>query len=425
MKGLKEKLHYRWVIVGACFLLGFFCLGFCSGNKSLYLAAVTEALDIPRSLFSISDSLRYITSSAMHMAFGTLLHRLGARKMVTAGIACLIAQALVNATATSIWGFYAGGILLGMGLTLCTTTMISTLIRRWCPQNTGRILGMTLAANGVGGAVAAQIVSPIIYREGQPFGYRNAYLLMAAMLLVVGLIVVPLLRDHPKEGTILPTGKKAPKSRDWVGMDYSEARRTPYFIPAVACIFITGVCLQGITGISSAHMKDTGIHPDHVATVISAHALMLAASKFLTGYSYDRFGMRTTVILCDVAAVLATAVLANTGTSALGMGLTYGYAVLSGLALPLETIMLSLFASELFGNRAFPHTLGVFAAVNTAGCAVGIPLANWIFDALGTYVPVILTYSGIMLAVTVVFQFILSAAYRDRRKILAREAAAE
>lgn len=42
--------RYRWVIVAASFLMVFVCLGFCSSSKSLYLAAITEALGIKRSL---------------------------------------------------------------------------------------------------------------------------------------------------------------------------------------------------------------------------------------------------------------------------------------------------------------------------------------------------------------------------------------
>jgi predicted MFS family arabinose efflux permease len=96
-------------------------------------------------------------------------------------------------------------------------------------------------------------------------------------------------------------------------------------------------------------------------------------------------------------------------------------AITEALALPLETIMLSLFAAELFGTKAFPHTMGIFAAVNTAGYAAGTPIANLCYDAFGTYVPVILFYCGTMLAVTVVFQFILNAAYRERKRIMSVE----
>lgn len=415
----KKKINYMWVMVLVCFMLGFFCLGFCSGNKSLYLAAVTDALGIKRSLFSVSDSIRYLTTAGVNLFFGSLLHKLGVRKMVGVGILALIIQSVLSAVATNIWGFYAAGLFLGIGLAFCTTTMISFVIRRWCKENTGKILGFVLAANGVGAAAAAQVVSPIIYNPENPFGYRIAYLIMAACLAVVALIVLPLIKEQPEEGPSAKPVQKQAKSRDWVGMDYADTKKKGYFYIAALCIFATGMCLQALSGIAAAHMKDVGLEPDFVARMVSLQALVMACTKFLTGVSYDKFGMRVTMTICDVAAVIATVLLTLTNATATGMALAAAFAVMVALALPLETIMLSLFAAELFGNRAFPKTMGIFAAVNTAGYAVGNPIANWVFDAFGSYNPIILTFGAIMLAVTIVFQFILSAAYQDRKIILA------
>ena len=416
----KKKINYMWVMVFVCFMLGFFCLGFCSGNKSLYLAGITEALGIKRSLFSIGDSIRYMTTAVVNLFFGSLLHKLGVRKMVAVGILALIAQSVLSAVATNIWGFYAAGIFLGIGLAFCTTTMISFVIRRWCKENTGKILGFVLAANGVGAAAAAQVVSPMIY-GADPFGYRKAYWLMAGCLAVIAVIVVPLIKERPDDSGPMQTPKKQEKSksRDWVGMDYSEVKKKAYFYIAALCIFATGMCLQALSGIAAAHMKDVGLDPDFVARMVSLQALVMACTKFLTGVSYDKFGMRVTMTICDVAAVIATVLLTLTNATATGMGLAAAFAVMVALALPLETIMLSLFAAELFGNRAFPKTMGIFAAVNTAGYAVGNPIANWVFDTFGSYNPIILTFGAIMLAVTIVFQFILNSAYKDRKIILA------
>ena len=415
----KKKINYMWVMVFVCFMLGFFCLGFCSGNKSLYLAAITDALGIKRSLFSVSDSIRYLTTAGVNLFFGSLLHKLGVRKMVGVGILALIIQSVLSAVATNIWGFYAAGLFLGIGLAFCTTTMISFVIRRWCKENTGKILGFVLAANGVGAAAAAQVVSPIIYNPENPFGYRIAYLIMAACLAVVALIVLPLIKEQPEDGPSAKPVQKQTKSRDWVGMEYADAKKKGYFYIAALCIFATGMCLQALSGIAAAHMKDVGLEPDFVARMVSLQALVMACTKFLTGVSYDKFGMRVTMTICDVAAVIATVLLTLTNATATGMALAAAFAVMVALALPLETIMLSLFAAELFGNRAFPKTMGIFAAVNTAGYAVGNPVANWVFDTFGSYNPIILTFGAIMLAVTIVFQFILSAAYKDRKIILA------
>ena len=98
------------------------------------------------------------------------------------------------------------------------------------------------------------------------------------------------------------------------------------------------------------------------------------------------------------------------------------YGIFSSLALPLETIMLSLITTDLFGNKSFDKILGIIAALNTAGYAVGAPLMNYCYDLFGTYVPFIWVCVGIMFVVTVMYQFIISAAARTRKQILAAEA---
>jgi MFS family permease len=92
------------------------------------------------------------------------------------------------------------------------------------------------------------------------------------------------------------------------------------------------------------------------------------------------------------------------------------YGIFSSLALPLETIMLSLITSDLFGNKSFEKILGIISALNTAGYAVGAPLMNWCYDAYGTYVPFIWVSVGIMVVVTVMFQFIISASQKERKR---------
>ena len=106
---LKKRFDYMWVIVVTCFLMEFVALGFCSSNKSLYLGAITEALNIPRSLFSINDSIRFLTSAVLNLFFGTLIKKLGARKMVALGFLSLMASMQIYAHAESVFVFYIGG----------------------------------------------------------------------------------------------------------------------------------------------------------------------------------------------------------------------------------------------------------------------------------------------------------------------------
>lgn len=413
---LKEK-KLNWsgiLVVAACFCMGFVCLGFCSSNKSLYLGAITEALGIKRSLFSINDSFRYVSTAVVNLFFGTLIVKFGPRKLVGAGFLCLIASTLIYATATDIAVFYLGGTFLGIGLSWCTTTMVSYLVGKWYPEKRGTITGFALCANGVGGAVAAQIVTPMIYEQGNPFGYRNAYYLVAILLAVVGVIATALVHE-PKDAKAAP-GKKKARGKSWEGITLQEALRKPWFYGAALCVFVTGMGLQGINGIAGTHLKDVGIDKGVVASILSVHSVVLCFSKFLAGFSYDKLGLRRTLLICEFCGVCSFVALALSGSAGTGIVFAFAWGAVSALALPLETVMVPLIAADLFGEKDHARLMGIFVSINTAGFAFGTPVANAIFDIAGTYVPVLYAIAAAMLAIMVGFWFIINATEKEQKR---------
>ena len=108
----KKVFDYKWIIIALCFLMVFVALGFCSSNRSLYLSAITDALDISRSAFSLSDSIRYIATAITNLFFGTLIAKFGSKKLICAGFICLIAFALISAFATNVFAFCLSGVFL-------------------------------------------------------------------------------------------------------------------------------------------------------------------------------------------------------------------------------------------------------------------------------------------------------------------------
>lgn len=140
--------------------------------------------------------------------------------------------------------------------------------------------------------------------------------------------------------------------------------------------------------------------------------------SLLTGFIYDKFGFRITVNICSVTAVLVMLSLALVTPTPVGKVLAIIYALFSSLALPLETIMLPIYANDLFGEAAFKRNLRLFVSVNTAGYALASPLMNLCYDILGSYQLGLFISGGIMVAVIVVLQFIISSANKMKRQIL-------
>ena len=173
-------------------------LGFCSSTRSYFIGPVTSHLGIERSAYAINDTARYLASSVSALFFGFLIKEFGSRKLITVGFVCLVGACLCYAHATNVWVIYLGGILLGIGLSWTGTTMVGYVINKWSKKNKGTIMGFVLAANGVGGAIAMQIVSPIIERPGSVPGYKIAYLVIAGVLLTFCILIFALFRDNPK-----------------------------------------------------------------------------------------------------------------------------------------------------------------------------------------------------------------------------------
>ena len=424
MKDRKIKFDSSWVIIGITFLMVLTSLGFCSSGRSIYLNAITDALKIPRGLFSISHSIRYISTTIINIYFGRLVAKFGTKKLICAGFLCLIAFAVSNIVATSIYTFYVGSIFLGAGLAWTGTSMVSCIINRWCKKNKGTITGATLAANGLGGALAIQIISPIIYAPGKPFGYRTSYILVSCILLVMLALVLIFYREHPKDAEktndSVPAKKRKARGEGWIGMDYSDVVKKPYFYVTLACIFLTGFTLQGLNGIAFPHMYDIGMDVKFVTLLTSIGSIMLMVSKLSTGISYDRLGMRITMNICLVCAFVSVFGLILLTNTKAGYVIAFIRSILSSFALPLETVMLPLYASELFGNKSFDKTVGVFVSANYAGFAIGAPMGNILHDVFGSYNIAFIIFSVMMLLVAVSMQFVLSKAHKDRDKILAQ-----
>jgi MFS family permease len=295
--------------------------------------------------------------------------------------------------------------------------MISFVIRRWCKENTGKILGFVLAANGVGSALATQIVSPMLYGSGDAFGYRNAYWMMAVVLVVVGVIVVPLMKEQPAE-VAASSGKKAAKSRDWPGMDYSEVKKKPYFYIAAFLVFLTGISLQSIGSITIVYLSDLGFASGFLAATASVSSLVLTCSKLITGTTYDKWGLRTALLMCQFAALdmfVLKGLLTNT---ALGMVMAMTATVFSSIALPLETVIIPLMTNDLFGTASYTKVLGIFMAMNSLGLCLGSPIGELFRKIAGDYRPCFWFFTVVMVIVIVAFQFVLRAANKQKNAVL-------
>ena len=413
----RNRLNYKWIVVASCFLMIMISLGFASSTKSLFPDEIAKEIGAERSLVSIGESCRYIATAIVNIFFGALVARFGAKTLIGAGVLCLTSSMLLYGAANDLLVIYIAGSLLGIGFSWTTTTMVGYVIGLWCSENKGTIMGLVLAANGLGGAIAIRIVGNMI-DPSVTGSYRRAYFLIAAVLAVLFVVLMIFFRNPPKQATPdKPSASKKRRGHDWVGIPFKEAIRKPYFWGALVCVFFAGLILQGTYGIVAMHYKSVGIDYAAVTSLLSFGSLLLACSKFLVGFLYDRGGLRLTANICTITAIATTFLLAMIKGDNLGFVLAIVFTVVSPIAVPLETVMLPIYASDLFGRASYSKFLGFLASANVLGYAVGAPLMNLCYDILGSYVPALYLVGALMVGVFVLLQFVITAAHKEQARI--------
>jgi len=327
----------------------------------------------------------------------------------------LILSMLICSFADNIVLLCIGTAFLGIGLSWTTTTMVGAVINRWCKEHKGTIMGFILASNGIGATIAINVLTPIIHEEGNPLGYKNAYLLVALILVFVLALVLIFFRNKPKGEAEEETAERVEKKPAERSKEFALTLKKPFFYIASFCIFVSGMILQSVYGIATPLYGDAGIDEAVVAVILSVSSIILSVSKFGIGFIYDRFGLRVTTAICFSCSMISMAMLlivSNTGS----VLCAYLYSVVSSIALPLETVMLPIYARELFGEKCFNEALGIFASVNTAGYAVGAPLGNLCFDLTGSYDVALYIGCGIMLVAMFAIQYVITKAYKYKKE---------
>lgn len=410
MTVFKKRFSYSWVIVFLCALL-MFISGFVGGYQGQWLSAVTEGMGFSRTAFSLNNSFRFATSAIMSLMFVMVLRRLGVRKTFAIGFVFMILAMVTYSVAEKVWQFYVGGTLFGIGLSLGIGSIISVLLKQWVTKGFGTIIGIVSACSGLGAAVGVRVMSPILFQEGNPLGFRDAYRLCAIILVVTGVLVVLLAKENKDRAQTVVSAPVAEKKKSGK-MNKSAIL---FLIFVVSCVFLCNALLMGINSVYAAHMRDVGLNNDIVTWATSTLSIMLILSKTSIGAIFDKWRLRAVLIICQMATIISFALM--TIMNAQSNAIAIIFAMIFPFALPLETVVISLIVEELFDKEDFTRVLGYTSAASSTGFAIGPVLVNKVYDIKGTYLPAIYFCMGLMAVILVAFQIAITIAHKKKRSV--------
>ncbi len=391
----KVRSDYSLVIIILCFELFFLYVGLGGMPKNLYIVPVTESFGFSRGEFSLVISISQILGLFVQLLYGRLQERFGVKTLVTIGVLLMPASYLIFSSASTLWIFYAGAILFGIGMPLSTITSASILINNWInEERQGLVLGFISAGSGFGGSLFSLVVGNRIISHG----FKSSYTMTAIILALGAIPIIFFLRSKPGEEKLSRNRNRlsdetSSQSIQRAIKELPKIKKPAYFWFALISIFLIGVTVGPTNANVPGVIIEKGFDEALVAKIVSATFLFQALIKILLGYLNDHLGIRFCIYFGLGAYVLGTTLLILSKT----VMMLWTYVIFAGISITTFAILVPLFVRSLLDRESYSKYIGLFMAVSSGGMSLGNPLINFMYDLSGTYTIIlsILTIVGL------------------------------
>ena len=329
----------------------------------------------------ITFSILIVLQTWFSPAQGYLIDRFGPRRLVMAGCALSGLSWVLTAFADDVTTLYLTyGLMGGLGTGIVYVGIVGLMVR-WFPDRRGFACGMAAAGYGFGAMLTTFPISDMLAESG----YQHTLLTFGAILGMVGVAAASFLESP--DGEILPETILVEAS----DVSSRQMLRTPVFWLLFA--MMTMMSTGGLMVISqfAAFTKDFGI--DKI-TVLGFAALPLALTidritngltRPFFGWISDRIGRENTMALAFIGEAAAILAMLYARQNPLL------YVLLSGVVFFGWGEIFSLFPSTLtdtFGTRNATTNYGFLYMAQGIGSVLGGPVAAWIYQMQGSWMPV-------------------------------------
>jgi len=376
-----SRFYYGWVVVAATAVAILFAAGIRVAPGA-FLLDMANSTGWSRASLSLAAAIGLLVYGFTGPAAGSLMLRIGSRKVATAALLITAAALAVTSVVQEEWQLtLTFGLLSGIGTGMIASVLGATVANRWFVRHRGVVIGIFGAASSAGQLIFYPLLTAMV--EGS--GWRGAALTLAILAALLSIPIALLLRDDPADLALKPLGESAtdrPVQRTSEEGTMRRALRTPTFWLLAGTFFVCGFSSNGVVGQHFiAHAVDHGFTPGVAAEALALMGIFNFFGTIASGWLTDRIDPRKLLFVYYLFRGVSLLTLPAIHDS---LGIV-AFAVLFGIdyiATVPPTIALT---ADTFGRRNVGVVYGWVFAAHMVGAAVAAWGAGIIRDTQGSY----------------------------------------
>lgn len=381
----KRRFHYAWVILGVATLVMATFVPIVTSLSNTWQIVVTEELGFSRTQFSLSGTITQAVGIFLGPIVSYFLTKFNFKRIWSAAALLFGAGVFGYSLAQNQYHFYALSVVVGAAFITTTAIPMMMLINNWFQEKRGLATSIAVSGISLGGA----ILSPLITKVINNFGWRASYRLYAIIILIFAVVFgFFLIYLKPEDKGLLPYGadshRKKTKADEEnkslnVGLKISSAVTCSFFIFLILGTVMNGLSNGATLQFPPALQNAAGFNT--ASKVVSIYLLLGVFGKLILGRLADKKGIYH-------ALVLGAGSLALTFVAMLFIGQSWGpwlVAVVFGMGLAIGAVLPPLITSSIFSKDVYGEAYGFVQSAMQIGAAIGPLLVSIIFENTGSY----------------------------------------
>jgi MFS family permease len=385
---------YGWVNLGVMFLFNIVLFPMMM-SFMFFLPFWVKEFDWSRGLASGAQTVFTILMGFAAPMVAILIMKQGAKRAIVGGNILCVAGLILLSYQNHIWQLYLGvGVLLGLGVSIGGMLAMMTVLNNWFVMKRTIALAISMASMGFSGVV----INPSMMALIETIGWRDTYLILAAAALIF-CVVLPglLIVNRPEDLGQVPDGPASSKheTAETDSQKYKHLYKTPVDFTAKEALRTRALWLLVAYGALSmlvamgagthiiAFQFDIGIPAITAAFVGSIFSAVMGIGQLGVGFLGLRIKMHFLAVCSMILAVVGFSML----LFARSLPMMIAYAIIFGMGSGIQFIAIGNLFPDYFGRSQFPKIMGYTMPFNTLISSIGAPVAGYIRDATGSYIP--------------------------------------
>lgn len=281
-------------------------------------------------------------------AAGWIIDRFGLKRLMIVGILFGAISIIGLGQANTLPLFYTCFIFNALGYVCAGPLPNQVLLSRWFKESRGKAMGFAYLGIGLGGAITVKMAA---WLTGK-FGWQTSLICLGVLMAVVALPLTFLVKDRSEE-----FGAKS----ETPAVPLGEILRSKSFY----LLAIGSLCSIGAVGATNQHLKlyltrDNGFDQNTAANVIALVLFTSNIGRILMGWLADRFPKKYVMLLIYMLVACGVPLLFFIQAP----GMIYLFAIVFGIGMGGDYMIIPLMAAELFGVRVLGRVMGLIIIVD-------------------------------------------------------------